>query len=218
VSQNNLAALAFELGDAAEARTTWLAALPEAEAIGALPLEALILTNLGEVALVDGRLDEARTRLENALEIIEDIEDRGLESECCRHLATLEKLLGQPQAARELAERALDVAKKSGLREKEAQAYLTLGDVLSVSLYDADEAHTGQSDAAVAYKQAIDVLRQIGNETALGKALFAYGRYKVETGATSAGREMLKDAATMFTKLGLKRHVDNVEKLLGTLK
>ena len=52
-------ALAFELGDIAEARTTWLAALPESEAIGALPLESLILANLGEVALVDGKLDEA---------------------------------------------------------------------------------------------------------------------------------------------------------------
>src|SRR3569623_633320 len=84
VSQNNLAALAFELGDVAEARAKWLAALPEAEQIGALPLAALILANLGEVALVDGKLEEARSRLDNALEIIEDIDDRGLESEACR--------------------------------------------------------------------------------------------------------------------------------------
>src|SRR4029079_11770672 len=52
VSQNNLAALAFELGDLGGARVGWLAALPEAEAIGALPLAALILTNLGELAIV----------------------------------------------------------------------------------------------------------------------------------------------------------------------
>jgi hypothetical protein len=87
-----------------------------------------------------------------------------------------------------------------------------------VSIYDADEAQTGASDAAVAYKQAIDVLRQIGNETALGKALAAYGRYKVETGATTAGRDMLKDAVTLFSKLGLDRQVEQVEKLLATLK
>jgi len=218
VSQNNLAALAFELGDFAEARTTWLASLPESEAIGALPLEALILTNLGELALVDGKLEEARSRLENALEIIEDIEDRGLESECCRHLATLEKLHGHPQAARELAERALEVAKKSGLREKEAQAYLTLGDVLSASLYDATEEPSATSDAAVAYNQAITVLRSIGNEAALGKALFAFGRYKAETGSIQTGREMLRDAVTLFTKLGLTRHLENVEKLLSSLR
>ena len=89
---------------------------------------------------------------------------------------------GQPQRARELAERALEVAKKAGLREKEAQAYLTLGDVLSASLYDADDRRAARRDAAVAYGKAIDVLRAIGNDAALGKALFAFGRYKAETG------------------------------------
>jgi tetratricopeptide (TPR) repeat protein len=217
VSQNNLAALAFELGDPAEARTTWLAALPEAEAIGALPLEALILTNLGEVAIHDGKLDEARTRLENALEIIEDVDDRGLESECCRHLACLEKEQGHASAAREYAERALEVAKKAGLREKEAQAYLTLGDVLSASLYDAEDAQSATTDAAVAYGKAIDVLKAIGNEAALGKALFAFGRYKAETGAIAAGKDMLRDAIALFAKLGLSRPASDAEKVLATL-
>ncbi|HEY0253234.1 MAG TPA: tetratricopeptide repeat protein, partial [Kofleriaceae bacterium] len=180
VSQNNLAALAFELGEPAEAKAGWLAALPEAEAMGALPLAALILSNLGEVALHDGKLEEARSRLDNALEIIEDIDDRGLESEACRNLATLEKLQGHTQAARELAERAVEVAKKSGQREREAQALLTLGDVLSTSLYDATDHADGADsslDASVAYAKAIDVLRAIGNEAALGKALYAFGRY-----------------------------------------
>src|SRR6185436_11053605 len=110
VSRNNLAALSFELGNLSEARAGWLAALPEAEAIGALPLCALTLTNLGEVALAENKLDEARSRLENALEIIEDIQDGELEAVCCRHLATLEKTQGNTSAARDLAERALAVA------------------------------------------------------------------------------------------------------------
>jgi tetratricopeptide (TPR) repeat protein len=216
VSQNNLAALAFELGEIAEARAGWLTALPEAEAIGALPLAALVLTNLGELALVDNKLDEARSRLEQALEIIEDVEDRGLESECCRHLAALEKAQGQLQAARELAERSLEVAKKAGLREKEAQAYLTLGDVLSASLYDAAD-EGGAGDAAVAYAKAIDVLRAIGNEAALGKALFAFGRYKAEMGSLGEGKDMLRDAIALFARLGLARPAGDAEKLLASL-
>jgi tetratricopeptide (TPR) repeat protein len=217
VSQNNLAALAFELGELAEARTGWLAALPEAETIGALPLAALILTNLGELALADGKTDEAKSRLENALEIIEDIEDRGLESECCRHLAMVEKLQGHPQPARELAERALDVAQRAGLREKEAQAYLTLGEVLSSSLYDATEEPGAPNDAAVAYGRAIDVLKSIHNEAALGKALFAFGRYKAETGSIADGKSMLRDAIALFAKLGLARSAAEAEKLLASL-
>jgi tetratricopeptide (TPR) repeat protein len=219
VSQNNLSALAFELGDLAEARAGWLAALPDAEAIGALPLCALLLTNLGELALLEGKLDEARSRLENALEIIEDIEDRGLESECCRHLAQLEKLQGQPEVARELAERALQVAKKAGLREKEAQAYLTLGDVLAMNLFsfgDADET-AAIAPAAVAFGMAIEVLSSIGNEAALGKALFAFGRFKAEVGEVADGKDMLRDALMVFSKLGLARPANEIEKLLATL-
>jgi tetratricopeptide (TPR) repeat protein len=217
VSQNNLAALAFELGELAEARAGWLAALPEAEGIGALPLAALLLTNLGELALVENKLDEARGRLEHALEIIEDVEDRGLESECCMHLAQLEKAQGQLQTARELAERSLDVAKKAGLRAKEAQAYLTLGDVSSASLYDAS-GDEGTTDAVVAYTKAIEVFRAIGNETALGKALFAFGRYKVETGSPGEGKAMLRDAIAVFSRLGLARPAGEAEKLLHSLR
>jgi tetratricopeptide (TPR) repeat protein len=217
VSQNNLAALAFELGHLAEARGGWLAALPEAEGIGALPLAALILSNLGELALVESKLEEARSRLDNALEIIEDIEDRGLESECCRHLATLEKQVGKTGAARELAERALAVAQKAGLREKEAQAYLTLGDVLATSLYDSTEEAAGPNDAAMAYGKAIEVLKSIGNEALLGKALFAYGRYKAECGLLADGKDMLRDAIMVFSKLGLARPACDAEKVLASI-
>ncbi len=217
VSQNNLAALAFEMGEYANARAGWQDALAEAEHIGALPLCALILTNLGEVALVDGKLDEARSRLENALEIIEDVEDRGLEAECCRHLAQLEKAQGHAPEARELAERALAVAKKAGLREKEAQAYMTLGDVMSASLYDAGEEHHGMAPAALAFSKAIDIVKSIRNEAALGKALFAFGRYKAEVGEISDGKDMLRDAIMVFSKLGLSRPVEEANKLLATL-
>ena len=219
VSQNHLAALSFDLGDFTEARGGWLSALQEAESIGALPLSSLILTNLGELALVEGKLDEARSRLENALEIIEDIEDRGLESECCRHLAAVEKAQGHAAEAKELAERALAVAKKAGLREKEAQAYLTLGDVLSASIYDAavGESKPDLAPAAVAFGKAIDIVKSIRNEAAYGKALFAFGRYKAEAGQISDGKDMLRDAIMVFSKLGLGRPAEEAKKLLASL-
>lgn len=216
VSQNNLAALAFDMGNLGEARTGWVAALVEAEGIGALPLSALILTNLGELSLVENKLEEARSRLENALEIIEDIEERGLESECCRHLAQLEKQQGHTAEARELAERALAVAKKAGLREKEAHAYLTLADVLSMSIYDADS-QDGSASAGASFEKAIEIVKSIRNEAALGKALLAYGRYKAEIGSIAAGKDMIRDAIMVFSKLGLGRSSEAAEKVLASL-
>ncbi|HEU4733980.1 MAG TPA: tetratricopeptide repeat protein [Kofleriaceae bacterium] len=218
VAQNNLAALSFELGELPEARGAWVSALAEAEAIGALPLSALILTSLGELALTEHKLDEARSRLENALEIIEDIEDRGLESVCCRHLATIEKLQGNAAAARELADRALAVAQKAGLREHEAQAYMTLGDVLSASIHDEEATDAGAlAPAAIAFGAAIEVLANTSNEAVLAKALFVFGRYKAEIGDHAEAKDMLRDALMMFSKLGLERPSSEVEKLLASM-
>jgi tetratricopeptide (TPR) repeat protein len=217
VSQNNLAVLSFELGSLAEARAGWLAVLPEAEAIGALPLCATVLTNLGELAVVEGKLEEARSRLGDALGMIEDIDDRGLESACCRHLAALEKLQGQTGPARELAERALDVARRAGLREEEALAHLTLGDVLATSLYDAGADISAPNPAAAAFARAIDVLRSINNEAELGKALLAFGRYKIESGELAAGKDMVRDAIMLFSKLGLARPAAEAEQLLTSV-
>jgi tetratricopeptide (TPR) repeat protein len=218
VAQNNLAALSFELGELPEARAGWLATLSEAEAIGALPLSALILSNLGEVALDDNKLDEARSRLENALEIIDDIQDGELETVCCRHLAALEKAQGNIPAARELAERALGVAQKAGLREPEAQALMTLGDVLSASIHDEEVTDVGaMPPAAIAFEAAIEILTGIGNESVLAKALFVFGRYKAEMGDHAEAKDMLRDALMMFSKLGLERPSSEIERLLASM-
>ncbi len=220
VSQNNLGVLAFQLGELAEARATWLRALGDAEAIGALPMSALILGNLGELALEEGKLEEAQRRLEDALEIIEDIEDRQLEAEVCRHLALLESQLGHVDRARELAARAVTIAGKAGLREKEAQALLTTGQVMSTSLYDADRTEVlgvpGAAPAEAYYQRAIELLRQIGNDAELAKAIEAYGRYQVENGQYGEGKDNLREALMMFSRLGMKRAAE-VEKILASV-
>jgi tetratricopeptide (TPR) repeat protein len=216
VSRNNLAVLGFEQGDLAAARAGWSEALTDAEAIGALPLSALLLTNLGELALREGKAEEARSRLEDALEIIEDIEDRQLEAECCRHLASLELEAGHASEAQELADRALAVAEKTGIKEREALAHLTLGQVLSAALFDSDG--SGQIAKAEAhYREAIEVLRAIGNDGELAKALELYGRFQVERGDTAPGKDTLRDALVVFTKIGLGKRGQDVGQLLASL-
>jgi hypothetical protein len=71
--------------------------------------------------------------------------------------------------------------------------------------------------AALAFSKAIDIVKSIRNEAALGKALFAFGRYKAEVGEISDGKDMLRDAIMVFSKLGLSRPVEEANKLLATL-
>jgi tetratricopeptide (TPR) repeat protein len=221
VSGNNLSVLMYELGDYAEARAGWNAALTEAEEIGALPTSAMVLCNLGELALVEGKLEEARSRLEDALEIIEDIEDRQLETECCRSLALLDHQLGHAEAARRLAERAIEVAARAGLREKEGLAHLALAQVLAGSLFDADRtvvdpASTQDLPAEPHFKKGVEVLQAIGNDAEYAKGLEAYGRFQIENGRTLAGKDMLREALAVFTRLGMKRAAE-VEALLQSV-
>lgn len=217
VSQNNLAVLAYEAGDPTEARGLWHEALAEAEAIGALPYAAMVLTNLGELALEDGKLEEARSRLEDALELIEDLEARQLESACCRILALLENQAGKMEVARELAERALAVATQAGLREKEGQALLALAQVHSASLYDASRDDVdGRPVAEQYFQRGLEVLREIGNDRGVARGLEQYARYKVESGDPEAGRDLLREALILYTRLGTRR-ADAVQAQLASL-
>lgn len=217
-SLNNLAVLAFEMGDTAAARRGWEQALSEAEGIGALPLQALALSNLGEVALIDGRHEAARSRLEDALEIAEEIDDRRLQIEALRNLALLEHGSGHPERARELADRALEIAHGSGLRDAEGRCMLALGDVLAGNLFDADKTDEHPTNGSVPpaeeyYTRGLDLLRQIGNESELAKGLDRYGRYKIERGETDAGKDLLREALAIFSRLGMKQS-DEIEKVL----
>ncbi len=221
VSQNNLAVLSYELGELAEARAGWTSALAQAEDIGALPTSAMILCNLGELALAENKPEEARSRLEDALEIIEDLEDRMLESECCRNLALLEIQAGDAERARRLAQRALDVASKAGLRDKEGQALLALGHVMSGSLFDADRTQVdglvpGELPAEAYFKRGVELLQAIGNDAAYARGLEAYGRFQIENGKELAGKDLLREALVVFTRLGLKRAAA-VEQILQTV-
>ena len=217
VSQNNLAVLCYEAGDPMEARQLWHEALAEAEAIGALPYAAMVLTNLGELALEEGKLEEARSRLEDALEIIEDLEARQLESACCRMLALLENQAGNMGVARELAERALTVATAAGLREKEGQALLALGQVHATSLYDASRDDDDSAPAAEQYFQrGLDVLREIGNDRGVARGLEQHGRYKIDSGDPEAGRDLLREALAIYARLGTRR-ADAVQAALAAL-
>jgi hypothetical protein len=89
--------------------------------------------------------------------------------------------------------------------------------VLATTLHDAGDDSGGINDAAVAFARAIEVFKSIGNDAQLAKALLAYGRYKAECGELGAGKDMLRDAIMVFTKLGLARPASEAEKLLATL-
>jgi len=222
-SLNNLAVIAYERGSFGEAREGWEQALKEAEDIGALPLQAHVLANLGEIAFFENRYDEARRRLTEGVQIASEIADRRLEVEATRNMARLEHVLGNSSAAREYAHRAHMVASGSGLRDYEGRALLTLAEVFGGTLFDETatiEEHVGgelmEPKAEGYFKQGIDLLRTIGNETELAKGLESYGRYKIEQGQIPEGRQLLTQCLEIYQRLGLHQ-TDEVKGILASL-
>lgn len=209
-SLNNLAVLAFERGDTTAARQGWEQALGEAEDIGALPLQALCLVNLGELALAEQRVEEARRRLDEGLDIAKEVDDRRLEVEATRNLAILEHGSGELSRARQLAQRAYQIAASAGLKESEGRALLTLGQVFVGGSVEFDEELTierprpGEAPMADNYfGRGIELLREIGNASELARGLEAYGRYKLDHDDRDRGLELLREALTIFERLGM---------------
>ncbi len=220
-SLNNLAVLAFEHGDYDEARSGWLQALTEASDIGALPLQALALSNLGELAFQQGHLDEARRRLDEAIQLAEEVDDRRLQVEATRNMALLENSGGNSERARELAEHAYEIASSAGLRDNQGRTLLTLGEVTAGSLFDAEKTEVqpgGEAapDANDYFQKGVEILREIGNQGELARGLEAYGRYKIEQGDIGAGKDLLREALAIFTRLGVSRSAD-VERVLQSV-
>ncbi|WP_428262174.1 ATP-binding protein [Haliangium sp.] len=218
-SLDNLAALASERGDFQRARQGWLAALDEAEHIGALPLASAVLSNLAELAYGEGQLEDARRRATEALEIATDIDERRLQAESMITLALIEREQGDLDRARELAHRAHAVAAAAGLRESEARALVCLGDVFSASLYDADAAPPDPGDVPAAqdyYQRGIALYRALGNESRMARSLDRFGRYCIERGDITTGKDLLREALVLYSKLELPQ-VEAVEELLARL-
>ena len=66
------------------------------------------------------------------------------------------------------------------------------------------------------FRRGIDLLREIGNESELARGLEQYGRWKIEQGEVGQGKDLLREALVIFTRLGLSRG-NEVEKVLAAV-
>lgn len=207
-SQHHLASISLEKGDLPAARRGWEEALADAERIGALPLQALVLSKLGEVALSQGKTEEARRRLEEASTLARELDDRRLLSESARSLGLLELELGNAPRAKELCAKALEIAEMAGLRDHVGRALLALGEVHAATLFD--EAKGDGNLAEDYFRRGVDIFRQLGNHSELARGLERFGRHKLERGDTPGGRGLLEEAQSLFARLGVKAEVGKV--------
>src|SRR3569623_2055186 len=177
------------------------------------------LDDIGKTLHMLGRYDEAYAKITEALARRGKGGDKRAIATSMSRLGDVQQDRGQYESAYNCHKEALELRQAVGDRWGQVVSRHNLA-ALAFALGDAaEQAERSDTarDASVAYGRAIDALRAIGNEAALGKALYAFGRYKAETGALADGKDMLRDAIAVFAKLGLARPAGDAEKLLATL-
>jgi Tfp pilus assembly protein PilF len=186
--------------------------------IGDRLLEGVLLNNMGEVAALLGHIEEAEKDLAAAEEICDECAEQRLLFEVMRNRGMLELRRADGARAKLLIERSLGLAKQLGSRVLEGIALRCLGEVHGHSL-TGDQA---ERDAQLAladrtFQSSIEILREVGNEAELGRALLSYGTFLVEQMLTGQARQRIEEAAQIFDRLGMKRLLERAQERIAQL-
>jgi tetratricopeptide (TPR) repeat protein len=204
-----LGALSFDHGDLDKAFATWEDGLRIAEDIGAIPTEVMLRIHLGELLLQSDRLPEARKHLEEAMALAQDIDEKRQQSEAARNLGLIALKQGRTDEAHQLTRRALDLAEPAGFRQEAGRALLAIAEVRLKATGARSGASTsglidtaGAAPAETYFLRAVELFREVGNETELARALERYGRHRLERGDKEGARKLLGEARTLYEKVG----------------
>lgn len=211
LSLNALAIIEYVRGSIDRGVELWHEALTIAEEIGAIPHQAMLLNNLGEAAVAAGETVKARQHLEEAVQLARLLDDRRVLTDALRNLSDLE-VKGDPERARSLAQEAMEVARRAGMREYEGRAMLALGEAYAATLFD-DTGTTSTEQAKNYFSEAVELFRELDNQAELAKALSQYGEFLAERGNPDGGKILLEEARQLFQKLGLAARDDVARKL-----
>ncbi|WP_167043582.1 LuxR family transcriptional regulator [Salinibacterium sp. ZJ454] len=169
-------------GRLADAETELVAAIAELESSGMASRCVHPVTRLGELRVLQGRLDEARALLER----YEDL------PEAVRPLAVLDLAAGSPAIAVARLTRRLD---EIGGLEVAALPLLTV-------LVDAQLAAGDTAAAQITAERVADVAERTRSDRHRAEALFASGKVAAAVGDPTA-ETPLRDAARLFSEAGL---------------
>jgi len=123
---------------------------------------------LGDIALMEGRLQQAIEHFRKSLEIASDIGDRQAEAMTLNNLGVIHTRLNLWDQARHYLERARDIARQIGDRRLESQTLLNRGN---------NDGSRGLWISAIDdYHAALDIARQVGDSHLESQALGSLGR------------------------------------------
>jgi class 3 adenylate cyclase/tetratricopeptide (TPR) repeat protein len=171
-----------------------------------------ILSGLGYVYALSGRLAEALPLLETSLVGEASISAMGLGLAVrLRRLAEAYSLAGRAAEAADRARSAVDLARKHGERANEALALRALAEVM---------ARSERSDAGAAvqhYEASLALAQGIGMRPLIAHCHFGLGNLHVRAGKRQQAAEQLATAIAMYRDLSMGTWVERLQKALQEL-
>jgi CHAT domain-containing protein/tetratricopeptide (TPR) repeat protein len=169
---------------------------------------AVTLFRLGELLEQMGRLDEARSVLEEALPLWRSTGDRSGESRCLDELAIVHSEQGDPRTGLELYAQALALRRSLGPHPY-SEGRILNGMAIALS-------NLGDIPGSIArYTEALELARQDGDETTMAVALKNRAGQYIDLGEFDRGLDDLRLARAVFHRLGNRRREAVAEYQIG---
>lgn len=213
-SYNSLAVLCVERGQFEQALRLLREALDIARDIGYRGSQSIVLNNIGDAYLHNGETDNALIYLNEAAEMAELSGDKRVLFDVFRNLSKAALKKANRKEALEKVNEALVIANQLDSQLLVGLGMHALADAHAQHIFDQEIREESTRLAEECYKDAIAILRDVGNEGELGRALTSYGRFLVERGSVDDGRETLQRAKDIFQRLELTKLVDSTESII----
>jgi DNA-binding NtrC family response regulator/tetratricopeptide (TPR) repeat protein len=190
----NLAWVHFEMQDMARAEELALRAWELSDRLGSRGLRASAKGLLGEILLVQGRMPEARSALEDAIAQARQVGDVAELFMDLRKHASLELRCGNLQRADELLQESEQYLPHAGSPLEEANWHLTLG-----------ELRTEQGDAraaALSFEHAGNNLARLGHSQRAADVFLVATRLYHQSGVAGRARDLVVRARQLYGREG----------------
>jgi|GEM_PF-1340027 len=178
----------------------WESGLGLAEAVGHRGLAGVMLNNLGEARLRQGRFDEAESLLGEAREVAEDTGDQRALADIARNRASVEAARGDWKSALKRAKSAVDQAKEIEAKTTLGFGLVTLGDLLSQAARLSEDSKSGKqaSKADAAFEQAQRLFAAAGDVVGSLRVLETYAAHAKRWGDKDKAKTLRRKAKQMW--------------------
>ena len=216
-SLNNLGIIFYERGEYDHAIHLWKESLTIAKEIGAKVMEGILLNNIGEGLLTIGEIDEASPHLNQSVNILKTCGEKRVLCDALKNLGQVYLANNRYKQATATIKQALALAESLSSKTQIGISLRVLGEVFAQTIFGTSNQQQKRRQAEDCFRRSLEKLREVGNESELGRTLMSYGTFLLEQGMFIQGRKRLEMAKEIFTRLEMKRVLEKTTRTIDEL-